>query len=240
MKNLLASLAVILFSMNAFGQGAQYRPTPFANGFVQTVTSQGTAQTYLGIGSSTNYALLNGTNTFTGTNTFSTNTVLGTNRVGDFLGYGVRRRVLWQTNNAVITLVAGTTNTVSSIIVPPLFSSNSTVRCNYGMTKLSEAATVSATWELREDDGSGEIVWGASNGGATVTVQFPAPVVAFVLTSFSESFGLGKAYVNNTTQTNYFSSRGWDTNRILNLSIIGGGSGTNTIVVPSFSVFEEY
>ena len=50
MKNLLTFLAVILCSFGAFGQGAQYRPTPFANGFVQTVTSTGTAQTYLGIG----------------------------------------------------------------------------------------------------------------------------------------------------------------------------------------------
>jgi hypothetical protein len=77
MKNLLTFLAVILCSVGAFGQGAQYRPTPYANGFVQTVTSTGTAQTYLGIGSSTNNALLNGTNVFTGTNTFNTNLIFG-------------------------------------------------------------------------------------------------------------------------------------------------------------------
>ena len=70
MKLILAFLTIILCSLNAFGQGAQYRPTPFANGFVQTVTSTGTAQTYLGIGSATNTALLNGTNNFTGANSF--------------------------------------------------------------------------------------------------------------------------------------------------------------------------
>jgi len=78
MKNLLTFLAVILCSFGAFGQGAQYRPTPFANGFVQTVTSTGTAQTYLGIGSATNNALLNATNqVFTGTNAFNTNLIFG-------------------------------------------------------------------------------------------------------------------------------------------------------------------
>lgn len=61
MKLILAFLTIILCSLNAFGQGAQYRPTPFANGFVQTVTSTGTAQTYLGIGSATNTALAGGT-----------------------------------------------------------------------------------------------------------------------------------------------------------------------------------
>lgn len=191
-------------------------------------------------GGSTNVALLNGTNVFTGTNTFSTNSILGTNRVGDFLGEGARRRVLWRTNNAVITLIAGTTNTVSNIIIPPLFSSNSTVRCQYGMTKRSESATVSTTWELREDDGAGEILWGAINGSTTVTVQLPPPQTAFILTAFNESFGVGKAYVNNVTQTNYLSTRGWDTNRTIHLSIIGGGSGTNTVVVPNFLIVEEY
>lgn len=85
MKNLLTFLAVILCSVGAFGQGAQYRPTPYANGFVQTVTSTGTAQTYLGIGSSTNNALLSGTNVFSGTNTLNTNTILGTAKLQDTL-----------------------------------------------------------------------------------------------------------------------------------------------------------
>lgn len=77
MKSLLALLTVMLCSLNAFGQGAQYRPTPFANGFVQTVTSTGTAQTYLGMGSVTNNALLSATNqTFTGTNSFQSRMTL--------------------------------------------------------------------------------------------------------------------------------------------------------------------
>lgn len=98
MKNLLTFLAVILCSVGAFGQGAQYRPTPYANGFVQTVTSTGTAQTYLGIGSSTNNALLNGTNVFTGTNTFAGGKI-------NALTY----RVLYQTNLTGYSITSSST-----------------------------------------------------------------------------------------------------------------------------------
>ena len=63
MKPLL--LVALFAAVSAFGQGAQYRPTPFANGFVQTVTGQGVAGTYLGM------PTLAGTNSFSGTNTFS-------------------------------------------------------------------------------------------------------------------------------------------------------------------------
>lgn len=99
MKNLLTFLAVILCSVGAFGQGAQYRPTPFANGFVQTVTSTGTAQTYLGIGSSTNNALLNAPNqVFTGTNTFAGGKV-----------NAVTIRMLYQTNLTGYSITSSST-----------------------------------------------------------------------------------------------------------------------------------
>lgn len=71
MKTILALVAVIFCSLNAFGQSAQYRPTPFANGFVQTINSQGAAQTYFGMPATTNMALLNQSQTWTGTNTFA-------------------------------------------------------------------------------------------------------------------------------------------------------------------------
>lgn len=56
---------------SAFGQSVQYRPTGFANTFVQTIGSQAAAQAYFGLGSGTNSPLLNGTNIFTGTNVFT-------------------------------------------------------------------------------------------------------------------------------------------------------------------------
>lgn len=131
MKNLLAFLAAILCSVGAFGQGAQYRPTPYANGFVQTVTSTGTAQTYLGIGSSTNNALLNGTNVFTGTNTFSAAKFFPAN--------GITYRTLFTTNSIFIPLVTNSTSSPTNdadyrnitallnLSLPPLCGTNSEV-----------------------------------------------------------------------------------------------------------------
>lgn len=70
MKTILSFL-LALVSLPAFGQ-FQYRPTAYTGPFVSTITNAADARTYLGIsGSSTNNALLNGTNTFTGPNTFS-------------------------------------------------------------------------------------------------------------------------------------------------------------------------
>lgn len=72
MKHIVQFVILLAFAVCAQAQ-FQYRPTPFTAPFVSTINSQAAAQTYLGIGSSTNNALLNGTNVFTGTNIFSGN-----------------------------------------------------------------------------------------------------------------------------------------------------------------------
>ena len=232
--------ALLALTLPAFAQ-IRYSPTGFTAPFISTVTNQASAQTYLGIsGGGTNSPTLNGTNVWTGTNTFNTNTILGTNRVGDFLGKGARTRVLWETNNAVFSLSAGQTNSFSSISIPALLSSNSVVMVRYAMSKKSQTAVTSLTWELREDGGQGEIIWGILNVANTVTYQSPVPQTAFILTSWQEAYGSGKAYQNNVTQTNYYSTRGWETNRTLHLSTIGGGSSSNTFYVPIVQLFEVY
>lgn len=190
-------------------------------------------------GGATNLALLSGTNVFTGTNTLNTNTIIGTNQVANLFSYGGRSRILWQTNNAIFTLIAGQTNAMSAITVP-LLSSNSVVMARYSMTKKSENPVTSLTWELREDDGSGAIIWGVLNGFAGATAQFPTLQQAIMLTSWQEAYGFGQAYQNNATQTNYYSTRGWETNRTLHLSIIGGGTSSNTFCVPIFQLIEVY
>lgn len=106
---------------------------------MQTVTSTGTAQTYLGIGSSTNNALLSGTNVFTGTNIFPKSL---------FLLNGIRELGLFVTNVFVTNIVYSTnatypgtpTNAGESVYatvfvdvnLPPLQSSNSSVYFNWG------------------------------------------------------------------------------------------------------------
>lgn len=139
MKSLLTLFAVIICSLTAYGQSAQYRPTPFANGFVQTINSQGTAQTYLGIPSSTNTALLNQSQTWTGTPTFP---------ASFFISNGIREHRLFYTNVFVANVVYATnatypatpTNAGDSVHVtvfvdadmPALQSSNSSVYFNLG------------------------------------------------------------------------------------------------------------
>ena len=129
---------------------------------------------------------------------------------------------------------------VLSVLVP-LLSSNSVVMARYTMTKKSETAVTSLTWELREDDDSGAIIWGVANGASTVTAQLQSPLQqAIILTSWQEAYGPGKTYQSNVTQTNFYSTRGWETNRTLHLSVIGGGTSSNTFYVPIFQLIEVY
>lgn len=86
MKNILL-LILSFIALPAWSQSVQYRPTAYTAPFVSTINSAAAAQTYLGIPSSTNNALLNGTNTFTGTNNF-TGTVLITNAASTLAGNG--------------------------------------------------------------------------------------------------------------------------------------------------------
>lgn len=87
MKTCLFVIALSISSSSLFGQFFQYQPTAFTRTFVATVTNQASAQTYLGIGSSTNNALLNGTNVFTGT-IRATAAVTLTNTSNVFAGNG--------------------------------------------------------------------------------------------------------------------------------------------------------
>lgn len=135
MKTILALVAVIFCSLNAFGQSAQYRPTPFANGFVQTINSQGAAQTYFGMPATTNMALLNQSQTWTGTPTFP---------AAAFPANNIGMRLLWSspTNIYIDTTAASATPLTNNgdfalgtklfiASIPPLLGSNSAIVFQY-------------------------------------------------------------------------------------------------------------
>ena len=148
MKNILL-LILSFIALPAWSQSVQYRPTAYTAPFVSTINSAAAAQTYLGIPSSTNNALLNGTNTFTGTNRY-TGTVLITNAASTLAGDGAGLTNLDLKNNSIgwrLLYSSPTNYTVSSSVVsatpltnngdyalgtplwtatiPPLLSSNS-------------------------------------------------------------------------------------------------------------------
>ena len=153
MKSTLAFLTLILCSLNSFGQGAQYRPTPFANGFVQTINSQGAAQTYFGMPATTNMALLNQSQTWTG----PTNIFAGNLMSTGFANF-TRTIVVFETNNFFFPDLAtnkqgfagsgNTTNTstniwlntanyipsnIFSITLPPMPYTNGSVSISYDL-----------------------------------------------------------------------------------------------------------
>lgn len=119
MKNILL-LILSFIALPAWSQSVQYRPTAYTAPFVSTINSAAAAQTYLGIPSSTNNALLNGTNTFTGTNTFN-------GQVNTW-----RMNLLWQTNGIYLPTLSGAgssyngncTSTPTNIIVNTPFETN--------------------------------------------------------------------------------------------------------------------
>ena len=240
MKSLLALLTVMLCSLNAFGQGAQYRPTPFANGFVQTVTSTGTAQTYLGMGSVTNNALLSGTNVFSGTNTFNTNTILGTTRVGDFLGEGARWVRLFRTNQATVTINGAVTNLFCAVQVPEVLSSNAQFYFTFGAWKPS-AGTAGTFWEMRENTTNGPIISGIPANAATVLANEVALTRFLTLSDYTRAFGLGAvANGNNTVNTNYLGTVDWRTNNTIQVLLYNSSAATNTFTVEHFEVLYRY
>ena len=93
MKHILQFVLLLAFTVCAQAQ-FQYRPTAFIAPFVSTINSQAAAQTYLGIGSSTNNALLNTNNVFTG----PTNIFAGNLMSTGFANFS-RTIVLFETNN---------------------------------------------------------------------------------------------------------------------------------------------
>ena len=152
MKNILL-LILSFIALPAWSQSVQYRPTAYTAPFVSTINSAAAAQTYLGIPSSTNNALLNGTNTFTGTNNF-TGTVLITNAASTISGNGagltnisipnnnIGIRLLWSSPTNIyipkmypadgVTTLSFTNNGLVnmatqwfSFTIPPLLGSNS-------------------------------------------------------------------------------------------------------------------
>ena len=146
MKYFLTLISLVFLSAAAFGQAFQYRPTAYTQPFVSTVNSSAAAQAYLGIGSSTNNALLSGTNVFTG----PTNIFGGNVQVTNFANFP-RTRVIFETNNFFFPNLAtngqgfaggNTTNTLTNlwlntasfipsnvftITLPPLWATNESV-----------------------------------------------------------------------------------------------------------------
>jgi hypothetical protein len=194
MKNLLAFLAAILCSVGAFGQGAQYRPTPFANGFVQTVTSTGTAQTYLGIGSSTNNALLNATNqVFTGTNTFNTNLIFGSSTLQTQLD---SKPTVALTNVARLDqsqTFTGSTNTFKKVKVSSISTSATGLEV-YGGSSFGTANVNSG--EIKLGDGAtdyGLITYNNANGVLYIDNHYSSGTIVFSIagTSLFGAFSTG-------------------------------------------------
>lgn len=194
MKNLLTFLAVILCSVGAFGQGAQYRPTPYANGFVQTVTSTGTAQTYLGIGSSTNNALLNGTNVFTGTNTHAGVNV-ATNASNSLAGNFVTpptiggfvfpfTRAVWESDNPItLTNISYSVTTsngqqtninnatyITNIVVPPFASKDGVLSLQTYVTRSSQSVSAGI---IGVYDASSNLVCVLANNAGSLATNAP-------------------------------------------------------------------
>jgi len=254
MKNLFTFLAAILCSVGAFGQGAQYRPTPFANGFVQTVTSTGTAQTYLGIGSSTNNALLNAPNqVFTGTNTFSTNTVLGTNRVGDFLGEGARWRRLYllPATNWNPKASSAETNLLFSFTLPPLMSAYSEVKWRTFVWRTNNTSQPAFSVEFRANSTNGPVI----NGTTSSTIL---PAANYGITPFRPAGG--SAYESMLANCGSFTRQicfgtnyavtaplfdlGWDTTQSTNtihvMLIQTSAAGTNRVDFEFWEFLERY
>ncbi len=93
MKHFLTLISLVFLSAAAFGQTFQYRPTAYTQPFVSTINSSAAAQTYLGLPSPTNTALLNTNQTFTGTNVFGGNVM-----VTNFANFA-RTMVVFETNN---------------------------------------------------------------------------------------------------------------------------------------------
>lgn len=144
MKHFLTLISLVFLSAAAFGQTFQYRPTAYTQPFVSTINSSAAAQTYLGLPSPTNTALLDAANqTFTGTNTFTPEKFFPAN--------GVRYRTLFVTNVFVSSVIYATnaatagspTNagenvhatTFIDINLPRLLSTNSTLAFSLGFIR---------------------------------------------------------------------------------------------------------
>jgi len=242
MKNLFTFLAAILCSVGAFGQGAQYRPTPYANGFVQTVTSTGTAQTYLGIGSSTNNALLNGTNVFTGTNTFTPSAFFPANNIG--------MRLLWSSPTNIflsqLATHAGATNNgdfsattyIASGTIPPLLGSNSTI-VMYAIVLRTNANAAAGNGSFFIGPNTNFIgytpFWATS--GAGFNYYSGASTVLQNCNSFTQQVsGQAFASAKENIMTNYFDSS------VSNTFYLGGwstGSSTNDLLY-GLKLYELY
>lgn len=156
MKLLLTLISLVFLSAAAFGQIFQYRPTAYTQPFVSTINSSAAAQTYLGLPSSTNLALLNASQTWTGpTNIFGGNVM-----VTNFANFA-RTRVLFETNNFFIPNISSSsgpttsTNTLTNmfmsgytetnflnVTVPALLSTNSSVGVFYELEYTNARPTV--------------------------------------------------------------------------------------------------
>lgn len=162
MKQLLTLISLAFLSVAASGQIFQYRPTAYTQPFVSTINSSAAAQTYLGLPSSTNLALLNASQVFTGpTNIFGGNVM-----VTNFANFA-RTRVIFETNNFFFPNLATngygfaggiTTNTLTNlwintayfipsnvftITLPPLRSTNELVSIQYELEFTNQRPAIS-------------------------------------------------------------------------------------------------
>lgn len=131
MKHFLTLISLVFLSAAAFGQTFQYRPTAYTQPFVSTINSSAAAQAYLGIGSSTNYPLLSGTNVFSGTNTFAATRFMIPNQI--------LYRTLFTTNSIFVASITNSTSSPTNdadyrkitsflnLTLPPLCGTNSEV-----------------------------------------------------------------------------------------------------------------
>lgn len=194
MKHILQFILLLAFTVCAQAQ-FQYRPTAFTAPFVSTINSQAAAQTYLGIESSTNNALLSGTNVFTGPNNFTV--------APKFSGFGFARSIILLSTNLSVTLTAGTNATfptnaggyslcgqVGQFSIPALPASWTNVQF---FTRIALTKTVA---------GNASVFWGCYGGTATNFLGFSQAIGAASLGSFSVTGAGSPGWANVGSHTN--------------------------------------
>lgn len=185
MKHFLTLISLAFLSAAAFGQTFQYRPTAYTQPFVSTINSSAAAQTYLGLPSPTNTALLNTNQTFTGTNVFGGNVM-----VTNFANFA-RTMVVFATNNFFFPDLAtagqglaggNTTNTstniwlntanyipsnIFTITLPPMPYTNGAVSIAYDLEYTNSRPATSFGFVVSAGTNRVQIIAPVSSTGAT-------------------------------------------------------------------------
>ena len=230
MKQLLTLISLAFLSASASGQTFQYRPTAYTQPFVSTINSSAAAQTYLGVPSPTNTALLSGTNVFTGTNTLN---------MASLKASGLVSVVLLATNLAWVGNVTGSASTpspwsnaaqVATFTMPPVIGNNGFMRFTLSRELINSVAA--AVYPVFYG-GSGDGFLGA--GGATGTsavTNYPAAQVVFAANGSATNQIVNAGGAQNATWTTSSSVVDTSTNWTLKvgLSHSSGAGVTSTNV----------